>query len=514
MKALFVVEGSGKVSAFKSALERLQAPFGLTRIAIEVTKGHIAGNPLSFNPLGIDSFWKETNYCLSPSRRREVANITKAASEADVIYLATDDDHEGDVIARDVARFVLPGRRLLRCRLRAIDHQGLRHALQSAQPMSDSIAVRGDSRRIVDRVVGGVLSDLTVAGIKRPVGRVFSSLLGLLAKRAMPLGTVTVAISAQDGGAAFVARIPFDRHTDLDLLRKPSPPATVGDSGVMALKTPWNYADILAHAADRFDLPLIEVAPALQQAYERGILSYPRATARAVTADGLAVCKAIAERNGCTFDPTRIAAFSESRSGAHEAPRPLAARSLTQSISGDRADQIAALVTRNLIESGQNYLVENPAVMCLPEQLQPFASAFSRSTLQGWLGWKERGSAAPGTVHRDRPEIALLRAMEANGLGQPSTWITHVGKVLKRGVVDENLALTKHGRDLLETARCAGVDAGFSGLVECALDSASASSADASDLARHAVAVASRQALDLIDEGLNRADIDASPDFG
>ena len=458
--------------------------------------------------------WRETNYGLSPARRKEAASIARAALEADTVYLATDDDHEGDVIARDVAQLVLPDRRLLRCRLRAIDHQGLRLALQSAQPMSESIAVRGDSRRIVDRLVGGVLSDLTIAGVKRPVGRVFSSLLGLLAEQPQPIGKIAVAIPARDGGAAFLARIPFDRDSDLELLRSAPPPALVGESAVVAWKEPWNYADILTNVAERLELPLNEVAPALQQAYERGIVSYPRATARTVSADGLAVCKAIAERNGCTFNPARIARFSDTRSGAHEAPRPLRAFNLTQSMGGDRAEQVAALVTRNLIESAQSCLVEKPAAACLPDCLRPFASEFSRSSLQGWLGWKDRAPPSPGSIHRDRPEIALLRVMEANGLGQPSTWVAHVEKVLSRGAVNENLALTRHGRELLGTARRAGIDAGFSALVESVLESESGGSVNASELARRAIALASTQALELIDRGLDQADLDASPDLG
>ncbi|WP_240533994.1 toprim domain-containing protein [Aeromonas veronii] len=74
--------------------------------------GHGYRGPHRHQPGGLQAAcgrfeYRETAYRLKPDKERLAAEIGKAAKAAKRIYIATDDDQEGDVIARDVLRFCL-----------------------------------------------------------------------------------------------------------------------------------------------------------------------------------------------------------------------------------------------------------------------------------------------------------------------------------------------------------------------------------------------------------------------
>jgi DNA topoisomerase-1 len=502
MRALFIIEGKGKIPAVKSVLATLRRDCGLSRVEILATKGHIAQNPAGLTPLAVNQDWIETAYGVSKSRRTEVVAIQREAREADVVFIATDDDQEGDVIARDVGLFVVKEHPCVkRCRLRAIDTKSLRMAIRDAKPLDAGLAVKGDARRIVDRVVGGVLSDVSVAENKRPVGRVFSSALAALAASPAVLGTIRVAIPATDGGLPFVAAIPFNRTTDVERLSAAGRAAgRVGAQSIGTIAAPMNFADTVATASERYRIPIATAADWLQDAYECGMVTYPRAAARAISEDGLGVCKALAERNGCTFEAGRIPSFGESDPGSHESPRVLAPLDLGRaSASGAGILAIATTIGRHVIEAGQNYRIEYPDEASIPEELREYAKLFSRSKMEGWISWKAPQSS--GAIKYFSKEVALLRLMEENGLGRPSTWVGHIGTLLERRVVDDDLSLTAKGKDLLALAHERGLGAGFSAAIERVIDGAEGMSAAA--LAKQAVAVASNDAYEAIQRGLD-----------
>lgn len=508
MKVLVVVEGKGKIAALRQSIVPLMPSLGWSGLEVLATKGHVAGNP-SFGAARSGHGWDEPEYGPSQNRSDELAAIAKAAARADLVVLAMDDDQEGDVIARDVARFAIADKRAVRCRLRAIDRAGLALALHSARPLDPADAIPGDARRIVDRLIGACLSDLSIEKNKRPVGRVFSSALALLDEEPAILGSVRIAVPANDGGGPFVGDIPFTRDTDLSLLtsvcESRAAPAEPADEAVC---TPWNYRDILVNVSTRLHIPLKQAAAGLQEAYERGRLSYPRAGSRAVSDAGLSVCEEIARRNGCTFFPERIARFAEDAQGegAHEAPRPLGALSLDRMPFGAGlgiAECVTTMVARNLIEAGQRHVVEHPRVADLPDHLAPMASRLRRVKLEGWLCWKEPLDGG-GQIRRYDKDVALLVALSSAGIGRPATWVKHVANLVERGVAKEDLSLSKRGANLLALARERGIYRDFASDVERVVSNASELSA--SERAKHALAAVAPGVLRHVEQAISAHD--------
>jgi DNA topoisomerase I len=509
MRTVFVIEGKGKIDTLGRIIRELAPGLGLGEVEVVATKGHLCENPNGFAPLGLDADWCETAYEPSPSRFGEIDEIRRAAATARGVFIATDDDQEGDVIARDVARVALGGLDIpvKRCRLRAMDHSMVRQAIRQALPLDPLLALHGDARRIADRAIGGVLSDVSIAKNKRPVGRVFSTVLAVLAESAPQLGVVRASVPAADGGKPFVGMVPYTRECNLEALGgEVRAEARVGERTRGAIVTPMNFADIVAVVSEEANVTIRQAAQGLQLAYEQGRVSYPRSGARTLSEDGLAVCKALAERNGCTFHGGRIGGFSAGQH-AHEAPRLLHPVILGRAAraGGDLVEVVVQAIGRRLVESGQDHMIERPAVDDLPEWLRAHASRLARTRMDGWLSW--RGPRVGAALTRYSKEVALLRVLEDNGLGRPATWVGHVETLLARGVVNDDLSLNARGKDLLDLARSRGIGRDFSAAIEAAI--AAGGNEPANTLARRALGSASEQAFRIIDAALERS-VDAA----
>jgi len=510
MRALFVIEGKGKIAAMHAALSRVQALAGFSGFEVLATRGHVGRQLSDLNLLALTTAWEETHYGPDPERKGELASIRRAAERADRIYLAADDDQEGDVIARDVHRFALDGRPALRCRLRAIDAAAIKEAIASARPFESQLATKGDARRIADRAIGAALSDVSHASNKRPVGRVFSTAIAAVSKFPCALGLLRLNLRSSDGGRPFSGSIPVTARTDVAALLLASRQSAIPSTEAPArLSLPMNYVDIVAVASEQFGLTLREASDGLQAAYEEGLVSYPRAAARAISADGLSVCQAIAERNGATFQPGELPIFDRRDEGAHESPRPLVEIDLSNQRGNlSLSRRITVLVGRHLIECGQRYSIEGVRPESLAPALRPFAARFTRTQIQGWLPWKPP-LARDGIRHFTK-EVALLRALEALGLGRPATWVDHVEKLVSRDVFSDDLQLTRKGKDLLALAHSRGVHSDFSSVIEQVIEAGS--SERPGELARQAVASASSEAYSLINTAIGR-EADQRPEF-
>lgn len=187
MQSLVVIEAPGKIPVFERMLRTLG--YGWRVVA---TSGHLCRHGESLWPLGITQRYEEPGRSPNTARSRE---IVKAARER-VVFLATDDDAEGDVIARDVDALVRPVAKAV-CRLRvpAMTPAALRQALANPEAPQPSAARQGDARRILDRLIGHTWSRRGA-----PVGRVLTPLLAAMQRKPPIVGAVRLVVPCPDGG--------------------------------------------------------------------------------------------------------------------------------------------------------------------------------------------------------------------------------------------------------------------------------------------------------------------------
>ncbi|WP_338658265.1 toprim domain-containing protein (plasmid) [Yersinia enterocolitica] len=443
MPDLFIIEAAGKIKSLSKTL------FSITGQKAEIlaTLGHICSNPEGLKTDWIDTQFYEKNYGVIDRKKELVERIRSAAMVATHIYIATDDDHEGDVIARDVLSHCInpeDHEKALRVRLRALTVSEVKNSINMASPIGALDAARGDARRIIDRLIGGLSND------DGAVGRVQGSLLLMLSQYTPVVGMNCYELPAADGRGHFTAFSPVyaDDVIDGDVINELSnvPPLSVTEthSSTVACGV-YNHGDVLLNGSLATGRSVAEIAEAMQRLYERGEMTYPRAANRAVTADTVSRIARIARLHGTTFNADKFG-FCRSISGAygHEAPSPLLLDfPLNRDLNAlDIDTAVLALITRNLISNGIPCLIERPDISELPSSVSHLQ--WHRTTPEGQIYWDHKVTTGftPWTA-----EQSTLHFMMSHDLGRPSTIVSHVEKFLERDLIDESFEFTKNGRE-------------------------------------------------------------------
>jgi DNA topoisomerase-1 len=125
-------------------------------------------------------------YVISDDRRKQVADIEKAAKGADTVYLATDLDREGEAIAWHVAEAAhVPASKTRRVTFSEITQSAIREAFAHPRGIDTNLVDAQQARRIVDRLVGYTLSPLISRKVRSGLsaGRVQSVAVRLVVER-------------------------------------------------------------------------------------------------------------------------------------------------------------------------------------------------------------------------------------------------------------------------------------------------------------------------------------------
>lgn len=457
MKNLVIVEASGKIDVLQRALKAIHLP-----AEVLATVGHIAGNPRTLSDIALDQSLRETRYEFREDRMALLGKIQRAAASADRIYLAMDDDQEGDVIAHDLA-WVLDDNRdkLVRVRLRALSENELQQAFSGELGQDfQTPASNGICRRIVDRAIGATFSRVSESEFI-PVGRVQSSLLATLAEELPEIGRYVLQLP--DGLTAELPVHSMDEVLRYEALAKQIESGAglagarlVSDQVVtVPAATPWGYEEIVEQASERLGLGIEAASDALQEAYLRGKVSYPRVSQNGFTEDAVEVAARLARQNRTQFDGSLLPRRGAGLAGmAHESPRPMDDElPLGRSFAVmDSPDAIAALVARNMIECGQ-VQKRREVVVEYDGMRMEFGMPQSR-TMRSW-----KNPVPQLGFTRYAPDRAILRYMHRHDLGRPSTMVHHVTKFLQRDVLradGQDLGLNSRGKQWLAAAVAVG----------------------------------------------------------
>ncbi|MEA2608152.1 MAG: topoisomerase, partial [Chloroflexota bacterium] len=128
----------------------------------------------------------EPEYVISEDRRKQVSEIEKAAKRADMVFLATDLDREGEAIAWHVAEAAhVPAAKTRRVTFSEITESAIREAFANPRDIDQNLVDAQQTRRIVDRLVGYTLSPLLGQKVQRGLsaGRVQSVAVRLVVER-------------------------------------------------------------------------------------------------------------------------------------------------------------------------------------------------------------------------------------------------------------------------------------------------------------------------------------------
>ncbi|MEO8461831.1 MAG: DNA topoisomerase, partial [Chloroflexota bacterium] len=125
-------------------------------------------------------------YVISEDRRKHVDAIERAARTADLVYLATDLDREGEAIAWHVAEAAgVPPAKTRRVTFSEITQSAIQEAFRNPREIDTDLVDAQQARRIVDRLVGYTLSPLISRKVRSGLsaGRVQSVAVRLVVER-------------------------------------------------------------------------------------------------------------------------------------------------------------------------------------------------------------------------------------------------------------------------------------------------------------------------------------------
>lgn len=151
---------------------------------VHASVGHIRDLPL--RDIGVASPDFKPHYEVSERSKPVVAKLKKLVKSADLVYLATDPDREGEAIAWHLKDELKPSN-YKRITFNAITKKAIQEAITKAGPIDVKMVAAQECRRVIDRIVGymvsPVLTKLAGGGTSLSAGRVQSVALRIVVDR-------------------------------------------------------------------------------------------------------------------------------------------------------------------------------------------------------------------------------------------------------------------------------------------------------------------------------------------
>src|SRR6267142_1468006 len=183
-KNLVIVESPAKAKTINKYLGK--------DYLVKASIGHIKDLPSKGLGVDVDDDFKPTYEVIPDTRKRNnkkiVAELKKAAKEADAIYLAADPDREGEAICQHLAEEIVPKRPAkptFRVMFNEITKRAVNEAFDHPRQIDGNLVDAQQARRVLDRLVGYKVSPLlcrTIGG-RLSAGRVQSVALRMVVER-------------------------------------------------------------------------------------------------------------------------------------------------------------------------------------------------------------------------------------------------------------------------------------------------------------------------------------------
>ena len=336
MENLVIVESPAKAKTFQKYLGKdftVKASFGHIRdlqdkkLSINVEKGF------------------EPEYVIPSDKRRVVSELRKAAAESDVVWLASDEDREGEAISWHLCEALgLDPARTRRIVFHEITKDAIQNAVRNPRTIDMNLVNAQQARRVLDRLVGFELSPILWRKIqpKLSAGRVQSVALRLVVDRekeimafeSEPFYRVEAVFHPQGTPAAVKVKATLGtRFQNLEEARKFLEDSigacftvgTVESKEVTRYPAPpFTTSTLQQEAARKLHFPVSLTMRLAQGLYERGLITYMRTDSTNLSSLALGTSKKfILDNFGEEYShPRQFRTHTKGAQEAHEAIRP------------------------------------------------------------------------------------------------------------------------------------------------------------------------------------------------
>ncbi|MDN5685531.1 MAG: type I DNA topoisomerase [Brachybacterium sp.] len=410
-------------------------------------------------------------YIVSPDKKKTVADLKKALKDADTLYLATDEDREGEAIAWHLLETLKPKKSLpvKRMVFHEITKDAIQAALENTREIDSHLVDAQETRRILDRLVGFELSPVLWRKIKPSLsaGRVQSVATRLVVERerermafvpadywdvtgtfAAETGQFSAKISTVDGSRVATGSDFADDGT----LKPKAKTATVltedstktlvealtdAPAEVAALESkpytrrpaaPFTTSSLQQEASRKLRLGARQAMRVAQSLYENGYITYMRTDSVTLSGEAITASRGqAAELYGSQYVPDKPRYYqtkSASAQEAHEAIRPAGDRFRTPAdvagqLSGDEFRLYELIWKRTVASQMADAKGTTSTVELSLEQsgrTATFRAAGTVITFRGFLAAYEEGRDASRYGNDDSGDKRLPQMEEGQQL--------------------------------------------------------------------------------------------------
>ncbi len=475
-KQLVIVESPAKAKTIEGYLGK-----GFT---VASSYGHVRDLPKGDHAIDIENGFVPT-YEISKDKKDVIKSLKSLAKDAEIVYLATDDDREGEAISWHLKEALkLNDQNTRRIVFREITKSAIKNAISNPRTIDINLVNAQQARRVLDRLVGFELSPILWKKIKTGLsaGRVQSVAVRIIVERERDIDQFKVQnsfkVTAQfDLGNKKIlqAELPSKFKTEQEALeflqicndatfciekleKKP---------GKKSPAAPFTTSTLQQEASRKLSFSVIQTMAIAQKLYEAGKISYMRTDSLHLSQEAInGACDQISKEYGAEYVKSRqYKTKSSGAQEAHEAIRPT--NFAVTEVEGDRnAQRLYELIWKRAIASqmADAKLEKTTATIAISNHDKKLVATGEVITFDGFLRvylestdeeeeTEQKGMLPPlnkGQVLTlsemkakegfTRPparftEASLVKQLEEMGIGRPSTYAPTISTIQKRGYV-------------------------------------------------------------------------------
>ena len=469
-KNLVIVESPAKAKT----IEKFLGPDYIVKSSI----GHIRDMPKKDMGIDLNNNFLPT-YEISSDKKKVVSDLKKSVKAAEKVYLATDEDREGEAIAWHLQQSLSLAEDTPRIVFHEITKGAITDAITNPRKINTDLVDAQQARRIIDRLVGFEISPVLWRKISgaRSAGRVQSPVVRLVVEREREITAHSSVSSykvkatlADETNELFEVKLNEDFATreDVQNFTEGMLEATMKVVSVetkpskRSPKAPFITSTLQQEASQKLGFSVKQTMSIAQNLYREGAITYMRTDSLSLSEEAItAAQEVIVSSYGLDFHQARrYKTKSSSAQEAHEAIRPT---DLTKpSILGldDQSSKLYSLIFKRTLASqmsdaqlqktkididisnrNEHFIADGEVLsfsgflkvydyMAAEDKLLPRLDVGDSLSLVGLISRESFSRAKPRYT-----EASLVKEIEQMGIGRPSTFATMITTVQDRNYV-------------------------------------------------------------------------------
>ncbi|TJY37033.1 type I DNA topoisomerase [Pontimicrobium aquaticum] len=476
-KNLVIVESPAKAKTIEKFLGK--------DFKVESSFGHIADLPSKELGVDVEGDFKP-KYKVSTDKKAVVKKLKDLAKKAEIVWLASDEDREGEAIAWHLAENLgLDQKKIKRIVFHEITKAAIQKAIENPRGIDYNLVDAQQARRVLDRIVGYELSPVLWRKVKGGLsaGRVQSVSVRLIVEREREIQDFTPVASyridaefSNEEGQTFKAKLPKNFSTKAeaqqfledninadfnvaDLQKKPAKKSPAA---------PFTTSTLQQEAARKLGFSVSRTMSNAQRLYEAGLITYMRTDSVNLSDEARKGAQAEIENAfGVKYSkPRNYKGKAKGAQEAHEAIRPTNFAQHTANAERDQARLYDLIWKRAIASQMSEAQLERTNVKISASTHNTLFSANGEViTFDGFLkvyleGTDDEDVEQEGmlpalkinetllnkyitaTERYTRPparytEAALVKKLEELGIGRPSTYAPTISTIQNRKYVEK-----------------------------------------------------------------------------